>query len=58
MKKIALNLDALAVESFEIDGAEQDRGTVLANQGTLNVHCYTNVGSCNRTACCPATTIC
>lgn len=58
MKKIELNLDALSVESFEIDGAGQDRGTVLANQGTVNVHCYTNVGSCNRTECCPATTIC
>jgi hypothetical protein len=58
MKKIALNLDVLAVESFETDGAVQERGTVMANQGTLNVHCYSQVGSCNRTACCPATTIC
>jgi hypothetical protein len=58
MQKIALNLDALAVESFEIDGAEEDRGTVMANQGTLNVHCYSKVGSCNRTACCPETTFC
>jgi hypothetical protein len=58
MKKIALDLDALAVESFEIDGGEEQRGTVMANQGTLNVHCYSRVGSCNRTACCPETTIC
>jgi hypothetical protein len=58
MKKIALDLDVLAVESFEIDGGEQERGTVMANQGTLNDHCYSNVGSCNRTACCPATTVC
>ena len=58
MKKIALNLDALAVESFEIDGVEQDRGTVMANQGTLNQQCYTKVGSCYRTACCPETTLC
>ena len=36
MQKIALNLDTLAVESFEIDGVELDRGTVMANQGTLN----------------------
>ena len=58
MKKIELNLDVLAVESFETDGAAQERGTVMANQGTLNVHCYSQVGSCNRTACCPETTIC
>jgi hypothetical protein len=59
MKKIELNLDALAVESFDVDGGvEQARGTVMANPQTLNVHCYTRVGSCYRTACCPATTLC
>ncbi len=58
MNKIALNLDALSVESFEIEGGEQDRGTVMANQGTLNENCYTKVGSCLRTACCPETTVC
>lgn len=59
MKKIELNLDALTVESFDVDGGmEQERGTVMANQGTLNVHCYTQVGSCFRTACCPETTLC
>lgn len=58
MKKIALNLDVLAVESFEIEGVELEHGTVMGNQGTLNDHCYSKVGSCNRTACCPATTIC
>jgi hypothetical protein len=58
MQKIALDLDALAVESFEIAGAEDDRGTVMANQGTLNAQCYSKVGSCNRTACCPDTTVC
>ena len=59
MKKIELNLDALAVESFEVDGGQAEpRGTVMANQGTLNEHCYTRVGSCHRTACCPETTVC
>jgi hypothetical protein len=59
MKKIELNLDALSVESFAVDGGEMEqRGTVMANQGTLNQQCYTNVGSCYRTACCPATTLC
>ena len=59
MKKIELNLDALSVESFKVDGGEmQQRGTVMANQGTLNAQCYTNVGSCYRTACCPETTLC
>lgn len=58
MKKIALNFDVLAVESFEIGTMEQDRGTVMANQQTLNEQCYTRVGSCYRTACCPETTLC
>jgi hypothetical protein len=58
MKKIALNLDTLAVDSFDTAGVEQDRGTVMANQGTLNQQCYTRVGSCYRTACCPETTLC
>ena len=57
MKKIALNLDVLAVESFETAGVELDRGTVMANQGTLNAQCYSKVGSCLRTACCPETNI-
>jgi hypothetical protein len=46
------------VESFEIGSMEEDRGTVMANQGTLNAQCYTKVGSCYRTACCPETTLC
>ena len=59
MKKIELNLDALSVESFAVAGEmEQGRGTVMANQQTLNVNCYTQVGSCYRTACCPETTLC
>lgn len=59
MKKIALNIETLAVESFVASSAmELDRGTVQGNMGTLNANCYSNVGSCNRTACCPDTTIC
>lgn len=58
MKKLELNLDALSVESFDLGDGEQERGTVLANQQTLNANCYTRVGSCYRTACCPETTIC
>ena len=59
MKKIELNLDALTVESFDVAGdVEQARGTVMANQQTLNEQCYSRVGSCLRTACCPATTVC
>ena len=59
MKKIELNLDALAVESFEVNGGEMEqRGTVMANQATLNDNCYTQVGSCYRTACCPDTSVC
>lgn len=58
MKKIALNLDVLAVESFQTADVELERGTVMANQGTLNDQCYSKVGSCLRTACCPETTVC
>ena len=59
MKKIALNLENLSVESFETGtGTEQGRGTVMANQQTLNDNCYTRVGSCYRTACCPETDLC
>jgi hypothetical protein len=59
MKKIALNLEKLSVVSFDLGDGEQDRGTVQGNQEhTLNIHCYSRVGSCNRTACCPETTIC
>ncbi len=58
MKKVALNLETLAVESFDLGAGGEDRGTVCGNQQTLNEHCYSRVGSCLRTACCPATTIC
>ncbi len=59
MKKLELNLDALSVESFDVAGdVEQARGTVLANQQTLNVNCYTQAHSCHRTPCCPDTTFC
>lgn len=59
MKKIALNIETLSVESFVASSAmEQDRGTVQANMNTLNDNCYSKVGSCLRTACCPDTTVC
>ena len=59
MGKHRLNPEELAVESFEVNAGEmQQRGTVMANQGTLNQNCYTQVGSCYRTACCPETTLC
>jgi hypothetical protein len=60
MKKIALNIETLSVESFEPGSAlRMDRGTVEGNQGgTVNVACYTNQHSCQRTPCCPETTLC
>jgi hypothetical protein len=58
MKKIELNVETLSVESFEAGRVEMDRGTVQANQGTLNANCYTNQHSCQRTPCCPETTLC
>ncbi len=58
MKKLALNLDALRVESFATGTALEQRGTVLGNQQTHNVQCHTQEISCYRTACCPATIRC
>ena len=58
MKKIELKLDALSVETFVVGAESEARGTVVANQQTLNANCYTKVGSCYRTACCPDTTLC
>ena len=59
MKKIALNVETLSIESFDVGGSMMlDRGTVQANQGTLNAQCYTNQHSCHRTPCCPDTTLC
>lgn len=59
MKKIALNVESLSIESFETGTAlELDRGTVQANQATVNVNCYTQQHSCHRTPCCPDTTLC
>lgn len=55
MQKIALDLETLAVESFETDGeAPQARGTVEGNERLL----ATPGRSCYRTACCPETTLC
>ena len=57
MKKIALNLETLSVESFDVgDGMEPDRGTVQANEGAALL--ATPGRSCYRTACCPETTLC
>ena len=57
MKKIALNLETLSVESFDAgNGLELDRGTVQANEGAELL--ATPGRSCYRTACCPETTLC
>lgn len=60
MKKIALSIDTLSIETFDVGSClTMDRGTVEANQGgTVNVNCYTQQHSCHRTPCCPATTLC
>ena len=47
MKKLALNLETLAVTSFETDAASAERGTVQANLAPSNNQ--------PRTACCPDT---
>ena len=47
MKKLALNLETLAVTSFEIDAERAERGTVQGNWAPSNHQ--------PRTACCPDT---
>lgn len=56
MKKLALNLDDLSVESFETDPEAPQRGTVMANVTTGNqiiCECTYDIGSCDYT--CPDT---
>ncbi len=52
MKKLALQLDDLTVESFETVAAEREAGTIFGEQCT----CYTNcscpgVPTCDETEC-------
>ncbi len=49
MKKLTLDLDALAVDSFDTD-VEQVEGTVLAHEEMLATQ-----SNCLRTPCCPET---
>ncbi len=52
MKKLALNIDSLAVESFEVAAADPDRGTVKAYVTTGNqiiCECSYDVGTCDYT---------
>ena len=59
MKKIALELESLAVESFATGTEDEGRGTVVGHQQTANNNCYnTNGRSCYRTGCCPKTDVC
>jgi hypothetical protein len=56
MKKLALNVDDLAVESFETGTEKAPRGTVMANVTTGNqiiCECTYDIGSCDYT--CPDT---
>ncbi|HYW10662.1 MAG TPA: hypothetical protein VE871_01865 [Longimicrobium sp.] len=55
MKKIALNVETLSVESFQVSSREPvARGTVQAHEADL----ATRGQSCYRTYCCPETTLC
>lgn len=57
MKKMTLDIEILAVESYEVGGSELlVRGTVQANEGLLSVS--TRDTSCDRTRCCPRTDLC
>lgn len=49
MKKLALSLDELAVDSFATDAAAADEGTVLGQEATRGPSCDI------RTRCCPET---
>jgi hypothetical protein len=52
MKKLRMDLEELAVESFEtVDGKKVERGTVHAHTGTGS-ECNTYLESCMATACC------
>ena len=56
MKKLALKLDDLSVESFETAPEATQRGTVLGNQTTGNqiiCECSYDIGTCDYT--CPDT---
>ena len=57
MMKVTLDVETLAVESFEVGRGEPlARGTVQANEGLLIV--ATRDTSCDRTRCCPRTDLC
>lgn len=57
MKKMTMDVETLAVESFEAGSAEpMARGTVHGNEGLWSV--ATRDTSCDRTRCCPKTTLC
>jgi hypothetical protein len=57
MMKVTLDVETLAVESFEVGSGEPlARGTVQANEGLLVV--ATRDTSCDRTRCCPRTDLC
>ena len=51
MRKLTLDLDALAVESFATDAAAAARGTIAAREATptcnlTNLDCQTNIVYC------------
>ncbi|WP_420124948.1 hypothetical protein [Longimicrobium sp.] len=53
MKKLAMDVETLSVESFEIGAGEpMQRGTVQGQQVA------TRDTSCDRTRCCPRTNLC
>lgn len=55
MRKLTLNLDALAVDSFATDAAERGRGTVRAHGNTRNQ--YTCAFTCGESCLvCPVPT--
>ncbi|HEX8904800.1 MAG TPA: hypothetical protein VF771_08170 [Longimicrobiaceae bacterium] len=49
MKKLALDIDTLRVESFEVAAAAPTRGTVRAHDGTWGETCVTQcvTGPCD-----------
>jgi hypothetical protein len=55
MKKLALNIDALKVQTFEVVAGDGDsEGTVLAAElllGTRPTRCYSECNACTYTNC-------
>ena len=56
MQKIKLNLESLAVESFQTAAVENEQGTVLAHARTNGNNCASAIDACPTGFCAPTQT--